>query len=304
VVANRRRSELEPVIGLFANTLVMRGDLSEGPVLRDFLGRVREGALEAYAHQDLPFEHLVEVLQPVRDTSYTPLFQVMLVLQNPPRQLDGGLSGVEISRIEGSQTGGARFDLTFDLIDSPSGLTGSVEYATDLFDATTVERWIEGFQRLLAAALDSPEVRLAELPLLSVTERQQMVAEWSDNSSDGVGLCVHEVFAARAARQPEAVAVTFGDESLTYGELDRRADRLALRLREMGAGPESKVDRQSQGRPDHPPGVHQLPALHGRAAGAERGGHPAGGDHGLLRHRRPGDLPALDPGSAGRPRQP
>ncbi|HEY9421219.1 MAG TPA: condensation domain-containing protein, partial [Thermoanaerobaculia bacterium] len=244
VVANRRRSELEPLIGLFANTLVMRGDLSDSPALRGFLDRVREGALEAYAHQDLPFEHLVEVLQPVRDASYTPLFQVMLVLQNPPRQLDGGLSGVEVSRLEGSVTGGARFDLTFDLIDSPAGLTGSVEYATDLFDATTVERWIDGFQRLLAAALDSPGTRLAELPLLDEAERQQMVAEWSDTSGDVGGPCVHEVFAARAARQPEAVAVTFRNESLTYGELDRRADRLARQLREMGVGPEAKVGVQ------------------------------------------------------------
>jgi amino acid adenylation domain-containing protein len=243
VIANRGRSELEPLIGFFANTLVMRGDLSGGPSVREVLYRTRESALDAYAHQELPFEHLVEALQPVRSMSHTPLFQVMLVLQNAPRQAFS-LPGLTATPIEGSQrTGGARFDLTLDLTETPRGLRGSFEHATDLFDSTTISRLAGHFASLLCAAVAGPSHLISELPLLAAAERQQLVEEWNDTDDAGsvAGLRIHELFEWQAAQRPESLAVSGRGGSLSYGELEARANRLARSLRRLGVGPEARV---------------------------------------------------------------
>ena len=242
VIANRGRSELEPLIGFFANTLVMRGDLSGRPSLREVLVRSRESALEAYAHQDLPFEHLVEALQPVRAMSYTPLFQVMLVLQNAPQQALA-LPGLEAVGIEGSyRTGGARFDLTLDLLESPFGLAGALEYSTDLFDRTTILRLAEQLVTLIAEAVAAPSRPVTELPLLGASERQQLAVEWNDTEVvGGTAARIHELFEEQAARRPEAPAVSGQGETLSYGELEARSNRLAHHLRGLGVGPETRV---------------------------------------------------------------
>ncbi|HET9229074.1 MAG TPA: condensation domain-containing protein, partial [Thermoanaerobaculia bacterium] len=241
VIANRGRSELEPLIGFFANTLVLRGDLSGRPSLRDVLLRTREGALEAYAHQDLPFEHLVEALQPPRSTSHTPLFQVMLVLQNAPQE-PLSLPGLETALIEGgNRTGGARFDLTLDLAETPSGLAGSLEYATDLFDPATVSRLAGHFLTLLSEAAAAPSRLASELPLLGAAERQQLMLEWNDTEVAGEAVRIHELFERQAARRPRAPAVAGQGMALSNGELDAAANRLARYLRRLGVGPESRV---------------------------------------------------------------
>ncbi len=242
VIANRGRSELEPLIGFFANTLVMRGDLSGRPEVVEVLRRSRESALAAYGHQDLPFETLVEALQPARAMSYTPLFQVMLVLQNTP-QRDFVLPGLEAVEIEESHgTGTARFDLTLDLEETPRGLAGSLEYATDLFDRATVARWARHFESLLAAAVADPSGRVADLPLLGISERQQLVVEWNDTEvAGGTVARIHELFERQAARHPEAPAVSGQGTTLSYGELEARSNRLAHHLRSLGVGPETRV---------------------------------------------------------------
>ena len=246
VIANRGRSELEPLIGFFANTLVMRGDLSGRPSLRELLLRSRESALEAYAHQDLPFEHLVEALQPVRAMSYTPLFQAMLVLQNTP-QKPLAVPGLEAAPLaESRQTGAARFDLTLDLLETPLGLAGSLEYATDLFDRATVARWARHFESLLSSVLAAPAdlaQAVLELPLLDAAERQQLAVEWNDTEvvARGTAVHIHELFEEQAARRPEAPAVSGQGETFSYGELEARANRLAHHLRGLGVGPETRV---------------------------------------------------------------
>ena len=250
VIANRGRSELEPLIGFFANTLVMRGDLSGRPSLQDVLLRSRESALEAYAHQDLPFEHLVEALQPVRAMSYTPLFQVMLVLQNAPQKALS-LPSLEAVRIEGShRTGRARFDLTLDLMETPLGLAGSLEYATDLFDRTTVSRLAGHFATMLSEGVVAPSRRVSELPLLGGAERQQLVLEWNDTEVVrgrererlcGTAVRIHELFEWQAVRRPQALAVAGQGVTLSYGDLEARSNRLARYLRGLGVGPEARV---------------------------------------------------------------
>ncbi len=208
--------------------------------------RAREVALDAYAHQDLPFEKLVAELAPDRDLSRPPLFRVLLVLQNAPLP-DPVLPGIAAERLPvASRT--AKFDLTLSLVPAGAGLAGWLEYSTELFDAVTVQRLLAHLERLLAGLVDpeARETRLTSLPLLAPAERLQMLVEWNDT---GTGLvrdvpddrCLHELFAAQAATTPEAVAVVCGTERLTYGELNRRANRLANRLRALGVGPETPV---------------------------------------------------------------
>ncbi len=236
-VAGRTHREIEPLIGFFVNTLVLRGDLSGAPAFRELLGRVRETALAAYLHQETPFEKLVEALAPERGLAHTPLFQAMLVLQNAPA------ARLEIEdlclRPMGLQATTSKFDLTLTLEEHESGLAGTVEYATDLFDAATIERLSEHFERLLAAALAAPERRVSELGFLGEAERQQTLVEWNDTSRESLdGALVHEAIAARAERDPGALAVAWDGGELTYGELARRSDRLAGQLRRLGVGPE------------------------------------------------------------------
>jgi amino acid adenylation domain-containing protein len=240
-VSGRERLESENLIGFFVNTLVLRGDLRGDPTFAELVARLREVCLEAFAHQEVPFEKLVEELQPRRNLAHSPLFQVMFALPNVPRTAPA-LPGLDLAPLA-SNVGAAKFDLTFQLLESGDELVGQVDYDRDLFHATTVERLIAHFGNLLAAAAADPARRLSELPLLDRRERHHLLAEWNDTAAPYPRhLCLHQLFEARAAEMPEAVAVVAaGGASLSYGELNRRANRLAHRLRALGVGPGSLV---------------------------------------------------------------
>ena len=239
-VANRSRSEIEGLIGFFVNTLVPRTGVAGDLPFRDLLARVREAALGAYAHQDLPFEKLVEELRPERDLAHTPLFQVMLVLQNTP--LDSlELPGLRLTPVP-VDTGVARFDLTLVVAEEAAGLAMLTEHAADLFDGVTIERMLRQIERLLAAAVAHPAAPIEALALLAEGEQQQVLREWNDAAGPEVEpRCLHELFESCTDADPEAPAVDWDGGSLTYGELERRANRLAWYLRGLGVGPESLV---------------------------------------------------------------
>ncbi|MEK7784033.1 MAG: condensation domain-containing protein, partial [Chloroflexota bacterium] len=210
-IANRTRAEVEPLIGFFVNTLVLRGDLSGEPTFRELLRRVRETALGAYAHQDVPFEMLVDALQPQRDLSRAPLFQVMFVLQNARRQkLE--LPGLTLSQLS-SDTGAATFDLTLTLEDTSEELRGVIEYNTDLFDEAAIARMAGHFQVLLESATANPDQSISTLPILTDAERRQLLVEWNNTRADfPAGLCIHHLFEAQAEPTPDAIAVRVKDE--------------------------------------------------------------------------------------------
>ncbi|HKX29636.1 MAG TPA: amino acid adenylation domain-containing protein, partial [Blastocatellia bacterium] len=238
--ANRTRAETEELIGFFVNTLVLRADLSDDPGFSQLLDRVRETTLGAYAHQDLPFEKLVEELQPERDLSRTPLFQVMFVLQNM------SLSVPEMNGLKASpavvDTGAAKFDLTLALMETAQGLGTWIEYNTDLFDEGTINRTLGHYRTLLESVAAKPGERLSNLALLTEAERRQLVWEWNETARDcpqDEGLA--RLFESQAERRADAIAVAFGQEQLSYRELNRRAGRLARRLRVLGVEPESVV---------------------------------------------------------------
>jgi amino acid adenylation domain-containing protein len=246
-VANRNRAEIEGLIGFFVNTLVLRTVVPPGrPVFGDLLARVRAGTLAAFAHQDLPFERLVEELAPERSLAHTPLFQVMFALQNAP----GGaleLPGLTLAPLaagEGGEGGErpAKFDLTLSLAAAGAGIAGSLEWNRDLFDRASAVRLVAHYARLLAAAAATPERPLAELPLLAAAEEAQLLIEWNDTAAAAETACAHEWIEAQVDRTPAAVAlVGAGGGELTYRELERRANRLAHRLRALGVGPEVTV---------------------------------------------------------------
>ncbi|HEV2736290.1 MAG TPA: condensation domain-containing protein, partial [Longimicrobiaceae bacterium] len=239
-IANRTRREIEEIVGFFVNTLVLRGDLSGDPTFRELVARTREAALEAYAHQDLPFEKLVDEVQPERDLSRNPLFQVMFALQNAPgSELE--LAGLRLVW-EPPRSGTSKFDVMLWAQERGGELDACFEYNTDLFDASTIHRLERHYRRVLDAVLADPDVRLSELPLLAGDERE-LLAAWNDTAEalDGAGATLHALVAAQAARTPEAVAVAFEGATLTYAELDARADALAATLRAMGVGPETRV---------------------------------------------------------------
>ncbi len=235
-IANRNRLETEGLIGFFVNTLVLRGDLRDlpEPTFGDLLSRVREATLGAYAHQDLPFEKLVEELQPERHLAYSPLFQVTLVLQNAPMGVRE-LPGLVLEPVE--MEGGAKFDLTLAFDET----VGSLTYNLDLFDRATAERMAGHFATLLAGAVADPGRPLADLPLLTASERQQLQVEW-DRAADVSGdACLHELFEEQVRRTPGADALVAGTARLTYAELDARAEALARYLRALGVGPEERA---------------------------------------------------------------
>ncbi|MBW8875033.1 MAG: non-ribosomal peptide synthase/polyketide synthase [Acidobacteria bacterium] len=242
-IANRGRVELEGLIGFFANLLVLRGDLSGEPSVRDLVARVRQECLAAYAHQEVPFEKLVEELAPERSLAYTPLFQVAFALQNAPMPALE-LPGLRLTPWEVA-TDSAKFDLTLTLTEVEGELAGELEYATDLFDAVTVERWGGSLLRLLAAMVERPEAPVLAVSLLSRRERQQLLVEWSGPAEPSVEtgeiLGLHERFAAQAERTPEAPALHWQGERLSYGELNGWAERLACGLEALGVEPGSRV---------------------------------------------------------------
>ncbi|MGK3987806.1 amino acid adenylation domain-containing protein [Sorangium sp. So ce136] len=238
-VAGRSRPEVEGLLGCFVNTLVIGVDLRGAPSLRELLGRVRRTALDAFEHAELPFEELVDALAPERDLSRTPVIQAMLVLQNTPEPLLQP-DGLELGALP-VETGTAKLELSLELTEMPEGLSGALEYATDLYTADTASRMVARLLRLLDAALGSPDLPLRDLPLLEEAERASLAA-WNDTAADyPADRCVHELFEAQVARAPGAVAVQFQGAQLTYAELDAGTNRLAHHLRALGVGPEVRV---------------------------------------------------------------
>ncbi|HEV7505648.1 MAG TPA: amino acid adenylation domain-containing protein [Thermoanaerobaculia bacterium] len=238
-VAGRTREELEELIGFFVNMVVLRTDLGGDPAFGEALGRVRRTALAAYVHQDLPFELLVEELQPERGLGRQPFFAV--VVAQSPALPEPHLAGLRATPVE-IATRHARFDLTALVRESAGGFTLTLEYSTDLFTRLTLRRFLHQVESLLAAAAAQPARRLSELSLLDRPERHQVLVEWNDSAAEVTdGRCVHELFAAQARRHPARLAVEQGERRLTYGELAVQADRLALRLRALGVGPQVRV---------------------------------------------------------------
>ncbi len=249
-IANRNRHEIEGLIGFFVNMLAMRGDLSRAPAFLDLLLRLRRVALEAYAHQDLPFAKLVEELEPERDMSRNPLFQVSFALQNAPES-ELELPALRVTPLE-LEPGAVRFDLEAHFWEARGGLSASLVYRADLFDGTTIARMVQRLTTLLGSIVSSPDKSLASLSQLSAAERHQLRAEWNDTRTRATaGRCLHQLFDAQARRTPDATAITFRrstgrrsigrDERLSYRQLDRRASDLAGHLRFLGVGPESRV---------------------------------------------------------------
>jgi amino acid adenylation domain-containing protein len=239
-ITGRTRHEVEGLIGFFTNTLVLRTDLSGDPAFREVLRRVREVTLGAYDHQDVPFERLVEELQPERSLGHSPLFQVMLIQgSGAPPGLD--LPGIEL-RGFGGATETSKFDLTLAATAHADGIHAAFEYATDLFERDTVLRMIGHLERVLKQVGRDPDLRLSAIELLGDEERRRVVEEW--NRTDApypADACVHHLVEAQVERTPGALAVVHGGESLTYAELNERANRLAHRLMAMGVGPEVRV---------------------------------------------------------------
>ena len=240
-IANRTRAEIEGLIGFFVNTLVLRTPLSGNPTFEDLLGRVRKVMIGAYANQDLPFEKLVEELQPERDVNYNPLFQVAFSLQNTPRaSLE--LPGLLITPFELESTR-AVFDLRLEVVETGSGLEGFWEYNTDLFDAARICRMNGHFQILLEAIADNLQQRINQLPLLSEIERHQLLVEFNQTQTDyPKDTCIHKLFEAQVEKTPDSVALVFAEnQQLTYHELNQRANQLAYHLQSLGVGPEVLV---------------------------------------------------------------
>ena len=241
-IANRTRTELEGLIGFFVNTLVIRADLSGDCTFRQLLQRVRQTCLEAYAHQDLPFEKLVEALSPQRDLGVQPLFQVMFVLQNVSQDAEAAPQHVEAAIGAPEPAEASNFDLTLWLTETASAASGALQFNTDLFEFGTAERMVRHFQTLLTALADQPDQELSGVSMLSEQERGQVLVEWNQTQADYPRhLCVHQLFELQAERAPDAVAVVYEDQQLSYGELNRRANQLAHYLRSLGVGPETLV---------------------------------------------------------------
>ncbi len=239
-IANRNRTEIEGLIGFFANTLVLRTVFTGDPTFREVLGSVRQTTLGAYAHQDLPFEKIVEELRPERDLTQTPLFQVIFTFQNVPYP-DMDVADFHMTLMP--PTGrAAMFDLTCNMKEMPEGVRTSFMYRQDRFDGATVERFAGWYLRLLETVAADPHQRIRELPLLSAAETHQLLREWNDTAAERGGAAdCYAWIAAQAARTPDAVAVAAERRQVTYGELLAQAERLAARLRRLGVGPEVRV---------------------------------------------------------------
>ncbi|WP_163997838.1 non-ribosomal peptide synthetase, partial [Pyxidicoccus caerfyrddinensis] len=246
-IAGRTRTETEGLIGFFVNTLVLRTQVDPRASFRELLARVRATTLGAYDHQDVPFEKLVEELQPQRSISHSPLFQVMLVLQNTPMaslEVAGSPGGAAPLRIQpvDVELQSVKFDLTLSLARTPEGLSGTLSYRTDLFERSTVSRMAEHLATLLESAVSSPEAHVGELSLLRDAERHQVLEAFNASPNPFVAEGpLHALIEAQAARHPSRPAVACEEQVLTYGELDTRANQLAWHLRSLGVGPDTCV---------------------------------------------------------------
>ncbi|MBH8563642.1 amino acid adenylation domain-containing protein [Nostoc sp. CENA67] len=239
-IAGRNQVEIEGLIGLFVNSLALRTNLQGNPTFRELLNQVREVTLGAYSHQDLPLEKLIEELQLERDTSHSPLFQVMFVFQNTPKP-NLELPGVTINPIE-IHSGTAKFDLTLMLEETSTGIRGAIEYNTNLFEAATITRMLGHFQTLLEGIVTNPEKRLKDLPLLTPSEQHQLLFEFNQTKTNYPrDLCIHQLFEMQVERSPHAVALVEQNRQLTYQELNSRANQLAAYLRSQGVGSEVLV---------------------------------------------------------------
>jgi amino acid adenylation domain-containing protein len=239
-VAGRTSAELEGLIGFFVNTLVLRDRIRPEEKYSELVRRVRETSLNAYARQEAPFEKLVEELNPPRDLSYSPLFQVAFGLQNAPLP-NVDLPGLTLSPID-VDADSSKFDMTLFMMDAGARLFGTVEYNSDLFERSTIRRLIGHYQRLLEAVASHPATPVMALPLLSEAEQNQLLVEWNDTAvAYPRHLCLHELFEAQAARSPENIALVYAGEQLSYRELNGRSNQLARVLKGLGVGPESRV---------------------------------------------------------------
>ncbi|XXY13502.1 amino acid adenylation domain-containing protein [Sorangium sp. So ce216] len=239
-IANRQSEQLEPLLGLFVNTLALRLDLAGNPPFSTLLEQAREVALGAYNHQELPFEKVVEELHPARSLSYTPVFQAFFVLQNTPKSADA-VDGLRISDL-GMPSASAKFDLTLSMSEGGGGLNAHFEYNTALFDASAVQRMADNFTALLAGIAEDPEQRIENVPIVGDAERALIRAQWQSRpAARSARPCVHEIFAAGARRWGEATAIIEGDRRMTYSELARASAALAEVLLGHGVAPEVRV---------------------------------------------------------------
>lgn len=237
--ASRPYVETESLIGFFVNTLVLRVDLSDKLTFRALLRHVHQVVTGAYTHQGLPFEKLVEEIQPARDLSRSPIFQAMFILRTAPKP-SLALPGLETTFLTGT-TVTAQVDLTLSLTEKPEGLTGSLEYNVDLFDQGTIGRFLHHFARLLEWVVQDPDRSITTLSLLTTVEQHQILEVWNNTAVSLPPLCVHHLLEAQAARTPNAVALVFGDQTLSYAQLHQQANQLAHTLQQLGAGPERLV---------------------------------------------------------------
>ena len=238
-IANRSYHEVESLIGFFVNTLALRLDLTNQPSFTALLQHVRQVTLDAYAHQDVPFSKIVEQLELDRNLSHHPIFQVMFTWQNMPDYHEelGDLSVKQIA----VESVAAKFDLDVSMVKSESGLQGTFTYNTDLFDAATIERMTGHFQTLLEGIVENPQRQIAQLPMLTPAERQQLLVKWNDTDTEYPGKCIHSLFEEQVERTPDAVAVVFEGQQLTYRELNHRANQLAHYLQRLGVKTEVLV---------------------------------------------------------------
>ncbi|AVH67262.1 non-ribosomal peptide synthetase [Nostoc sp. 'Peltigera membranacea cyanobiont' N6] len=239
-IANRNRTELEGMLGLFVNTLVLRNNLSGNPSFRELLHRVREVTLNAYAHQDLPFEKLVEELQPERDLSRNPLYEVMFVLQNTPMSVQE-VSGLTLRTLQ-FDSGTAQLDIFVSMSESQQGLTGFLEYNTDIFDSVTITRFISNFQSLLESIVANPEQQISELSPLTAKEREELLFEWNQTHTDyPPNASLHQLFEQQVKLTPDELALISQSEQLTYRQLNHRVNQLTHYLQKLGITPETLV---------------------------------------------------------------
>ncbi|MEH1779536.1 MAG: amino acid adenylation domain-containing protein [Nostoc sp.] len=239
-IASRNRAEIESLIGFFVNFLVLRTDFSGELSFKELLTRVKSTALEAYVHQDLPFEKLVEELKPERDLSYNPLFQVVFVLQNVPIPTPQ-VADVSIS-CEESYNGTCKFDLTLFVEEREQGFVVTIEYNSDLFNVDTIDRMLEHYATLLKGIVANPDCCITEMPLLTAAEKHQLVVEWNNtNKNYPQNLCIHQLFEQQVKRTPDAVALLFENQKLTYRKLNEQANQLAHYLQNQGVKPDVLV---------------------------------------------------------------
>ena len=247
-IANRTRVEIEGLIGFFVNMIVLRTRVGAGMSFRQVLAEVRATAIDAFQHQGLPFEHLVEEIQPERDPARSPVFQVAFSFQNQPAP-KGTTGGLRVGPLE-IEHGSSQYDLSLSVFEESQGLLAWFEYSSDLFDETTIRRWTGSFEALVDALPGDTDGPILGLALLPDHERHQLLHEWNDTAAAGEPVCLHRRFEATVRSAPDAAAVEFGDEVVSYGEVNRRANRLARRLRQLGVGPEVLVGLAMERRPE------------------------------------------------------